>query len=344
MHGLTVKLRATFRTKLLLLTIVPLAVAQIVTLFAVMQTVEQNIQADAQASLTIGTTVVNEFLAARTEQLRTSVSVLAADYGLKEATATGDAATIRSVLENHSRRVGADIAALVDLDGSLIASTLDDIAKDRIDVIQLIADASQRNTESTALVSDTAYHLFTVPLRAPLTIGWVVLGFEIDGELADRLAGLTGLDVSLIHTERSFNTVLMTQSADPESIDLSHGGGIVYMASSNDDQSLTIQTPFIQGEPTLFVVLQRSVREAMLPYIEARRGIVAFGAVLLIFVAIAGGWFSTTIARPLKVLGAAARRMISGDYDTNVDVRSDDEFGELASSFNAMQTAISERE
>ena len=36
--------------------------------------------------------------------------------------------------------------------------------------------------------------------------------------------------------------------------------------------------------------------------------------------------------------------MISGDYDTNVDVRSDDEFGELASSFNAMQTAISERE
>ena len=138
MHGVTVKLRATFRTKLLLLTIVPLAVAQIVTLFAVMQTVEQNIQADAQASLIIGTTVVNEFLVARTEQLRTSVSVLAADYGLKEATATSDAATIRSVLENHSRRVGADIAALVDLDGSLIASTLDDIAKDRFDVIQMV--------------------------------------------------------------------------------------------------------------------------------------------------------------------------------------------------------------
>lgn len=344
MHGLTVKLRATFRTKLLLLTIVPLAVAQIVTLFAVMQTVERNIQADARASLTIGTTVVNEFLAARTEQLRTSVSVLAADYGLKEATATGDAATIRSMLENHSRRVGADIAALVDLDGALIASTLDDIAKDRIDVIQLIADASQRNTESTALVSDTAYHLFTVPLRAPLTIGWVVIGFEIDDELVDRIAGLTGLDVSLLHTERSFNTILTTQSADPESIDLSQSSDIVYMASSNDDQSLTIQTPFIRGESALFVVLQRSVREAMLPYVEARRGVVAFGAALLILVAVAGGWFSTTIASPLRVLGAAARRMISGDYDTKIDVRSDDEFGELALSFNAMQTAISERE
>ena len=115
------KYRTTFRTKLLLLTIVPLAVAQIVTLFAVMQTVQEDIQAGAQDSLTIGGVVVNEFLAARTEQLRTSVAVLAADYGLKEATATDDAATISSVLENHSKRVGADIAALVDLDGVLIA-------------------------------------------------------------------------------------------------------------------------------------------------------------------------------------------------------------------------------
>ena len=82
----------------------------------------------------------------------------------------------------------------------------------------------------------------------------------------------------------------------------------------------------------------------MIPYVEARRGLIAFGAALLVLVAIAGGWFSTTIASPLRTLGAAARRMISGDYDTNVTVQSDDEFGELASSFNAMQTAISERE
>ena len=36
--------------------------------------------------------------------------------------------------------------------------------------------------------------------------------------------------------------------------------------------------------------------------------------------------------------------MISGDYNSSIDVRSDDEFGELASSFNAMQTAIADRE
>jgi len=338
------KFRTSFRTKLLLLTIVPLAVAQVVTLFAVMQTVEEDIQSGAQESLTIGAIVVNEFLAARTEQLRTSVEVLAADYGLKEATATGDAATIRSVLDNHSRRVGADIAALVDMDGALIASTLDGVSRHRVDVVQLIADASQQQNESTALVADSAYHLFTVPLRAPVTIGWVVLGFEINTSLTDRIAGLTGLDITLIHSDDDFNTILTTQSLDPESIDLSQDVDTVYMASGETDQSLTIQTSFIRDDDAILVVLQRSVREAMIPYVEARRGLFAFGAALLILVAIAGGWFSTTIASPLRTLGAAARRMISGDYETKVSVQSDDEFGELASSFNAMQTAISERE
>jgi len=337
-------IRTSFRTKLLLLTIVPLAVAQVVTLFAVMRTVEEDIRTGAQESLQLGAVVVNEFLAARTEQLRTSVEVLAADYGLKEATATGDAATIRSVLENHSKRVGADIAALVDLDGVLIASTLSEAERSRVDVVQLIADASQIRRESTTLVGDSAYHMFSVPLRAPVTIGWVVLGFEIGDTLTDRIGGLTGLDVTVVHSNGRFNTILSTQSMEPERIDPTRDTDMVYMPTSAKDQALTIQTPFIRGDASVLVVLQRSLRVAMLPYIEARRGLLAFGAALLVFVALAGGWFSTTIASPLRTLGAAARRMISGDYDTSVTVESDDEFGELASSFNAMQTAISERE
>jgi diguanylate cyclase (GGDEF)-like protein len=337
-------IRTSFRTKLLLLTIVPLAIAQVVTLFAVMRTVEDDIRNGAQESLRLGAIVVNEFLAARTEQLRTSVEVLAADYGLKEATATGDAATIRSVLENHSKRVGANIAALVDLDGVLVASTLSAAENSRVDVVQLIADASQTRRESTTLVGDSAYHMFSVPLRAPVTIGWVVLGFEIDDTLTDRISGLTGLDVSVIHTDGRFNTVLSSQSLEPEHIDPSRETGKVYMPASAEDRALTIQTSFIRGEPSLLIVLQRSLRVAMQPYVEARQGLLAFGAALLIFVALAVGWFSTTIASPLRTLGAAARRLISGDYNTSVTVDSDDEFGELASSFNTMQTAIAERE
>ena len=48
------KFRTSFRGKLLLLTILPLAAAQIVTLFAVMRTAEEDVERRARKSLIIG--------------------------------------------------------------------------------------------------------------------------------------------------------------------------------------------------------------------------------------------------------------------------------------------------
>ena len=58
----------------------------------------------------------------------------------------------------------------------------------------------------------------------------------------------------------------------------------------------------------------------------------------------AAAYLSGSAAQPLRELSEAARRMISGSYDQSVRVSSGDEFGELAASFNAMRTAIAERE
>jgi diguanylate cyclase (GGDEF)-like protein len=305
----------------MLLTIVPLAVAQVVTLLAVMRTVEIDVDARARESLIVGSTVVSEFLASRGEQLRTSVTVLAADFGLKEATATGDAATIRSVLENHGRRIRADMAMLVDLDGNTIASTLD-VSADSSASDFLILDASGRQkAESTATIGDSAYHVFVVPLRAPVTVGWVVLGFRVDEQLEGRLSSLTGLDVSIVQADSTPRSGLIA-----------------------DEDTLTYSLPFAEGDTEFSVVLQRSLKEAMLPYVEARSGLLVFAGTLLLLVAIAGAMFSATIASPLRTLASAAQRIISGNYEGDIRLASNDEFGELASSFDSMRLAISERE
>ena len=312
----------------MLLTIVPLAVAQVVTLFAVMQTVQTDVDSRARESLVIGGGVVSEFLAARGEQLRTSVEVMAADFGLKEATATGDAQTIRSVLDNHSRRVRADMAMLVDLDGELIASTI---------AAPHFPNELLNAVESTAELGGTAYHVFVVPLRAPVTIAWVVLGFRIDTELANRISSLTGLTVSIVSSTNGADAVIASSDSNLDS-------GLSAPALYSDGEMLTMRVPFAGNRSDTAVLLQRSLVEAMLPYVDARRGLLFFGVALLIFVAIGGILFSTTISRPLRTLADAAQRMISGNYEGNISVASGDEFGELATSFNAMRTAISERE
>ena len=305
----------------MLLTVVPLAVAQIVTLFAVMQTVEKDVDSRARESLIVGSTVVSEFLTSHGEQLRTSVAVLAADFGFKEATATGDAATIRSVLENHGKRIRSDMAMFVDEDGNTIASTLPAASDNTRANLAFLQDAGDQNFATTATFGDSAFHVFVVPLRAPVTIGWVVLGFRIDEQLENRLSSLTGLDVSIIATDTAVASGLVA-----------------------DEKTLSYSLPFAGSGSSLSIVLQRSLDEAMLPYIEARRGLLIFASALLMFVALAGVMFSTTIARPLRTLASASQKIISGNYEGDLKVTSDDEFGELASSFDSMRHAISERE
>jgi len=321
-------LRTSFRGKLMLLTIVPLAVAQVVTMLAVMRTVESDVAARAQESLVVGGEVVHEYLASRGEQLRTSVEVLSSDFGFKGATATGDAVTIRSVLDNHSQRVRADLAMLIDLEGNLVASSAE-------------ADSFPGHllseSETTAVFDGSAYHVFVVPLKAPTTIARVVLGFRIDERLAHRIAALTGLDVSIVSSSQDGARVLA--SSNP-----AYGPGTSAAAIRGNEELLTQPVPFLSGLPGVEVILQRSLAEAMSPYIEARRGLVLFSVALLALVAIAGILFSTTISRPLRSLASAAQRMIAGNYDGDIAVLSRDEFGELASSFNAMRLAIAERE
>jgi diguanylate cyclase (GGDEF)-like protein len=312
----------------MLLTIVPLAVAQLVTMFAVMRTVEADVVSRAHESLVIGSEVVAEFLASRGEQLSTSVKVLSSDFGLKEAAATGDADTIQSALDNHSQRVRADLAMLVDLDGTITAGTVD---TESLPVHLLNED------ETTVVLDGTAYHVFVVPLKAPVTIGWVVLGFRIDAQLADRIAALTGLDVAIVSSPRSNASVLASSNS-------AFTPGAAAEQIYANEELLTMPVTFVPGRAGVQVVLQRSLIEALQPYEEAREGLIFFGVALLVFVAIAGVLFSATISRPLRSLADAAQRMIAGNYDGDIVVGAKDEFGELASSFNSMRLAIAERE
>ena len=346
------KFRTSFRGKLLLLTILPLAAAQIVTLFAVMRVVEEDVDHRARESLIIGGAVVNEFLAGRGEQLRASVEVLAADFGLKEAVATGDADTIQSVLGNHSQRVGADVALLLDLDGSAIAGSSGIPLGSRTNFHELIENVREKSSaQSIAMLNGETYHTFTVPVRAPVAIAWVVVGFRIDSEIANRIRGLTGLEVSIVSTSGDHaGTIATTRhvAAPADSVPTLAGPttplNSIYMIDEAGTASLMLSTPFVRTGNDILVVLQLSLQEAMVPYTEARKGLLIFGAALLSFVAAAAGWFSGSIAKPLRVLTIAARKMIAGSYDMNVAISTDDEFGELASSFNAMRKAIADRE
>ena len=66
-----------------------------------------------------GLTRFEQLIELRGSQLRDAVQVLAADFGFKDAVASGDGDTIRSALANHGARINADAVLLLALDGTL---------------------------------------------------------------------------------------------------------------------------------------------------------------------------------------------------------------------------------
>lgn len=325
-----------FRTKLLILTLAPLVIVQFVTFYFVMRTVQQDVTGTARESLLVGIGVAEEFLTARSEQLSNSVFVLASDFGLKEAAATRDANTIRSVLQNHSRRVGAEFAAIVDIDGEVLGSTSVNAG---LDFTSIVGAAEAGQQEFSKVVGGVPFQLVVVPLRAPATIGWVALGFPLDRALEEQLSSLTGLDVSLAGVGEKRGLFPRRPDFDAEA-PLKRP----YIAATQDDELLSINMLFSARTTNVLVVMQRSMQTVLAPYVEARRNLILFGAVLLIIAASACAWLSTTVSEPLKVLGVAARRMMAGNYKKGVALNARDEFGQLADSFNAMRKAISDRE
>ena len=322
----------TFRRKVLLLALTLVAGIQLITLFPVLSTIKSDVDQRAHETVGIAGTVFDELMASRGEQLLTTVDVLVSDFGFKQAVATGESSTIRSVLINHSARVEADIAMLLDLEGKVLVSSQEQTTYEGRSFANLLAFAANETSSDTAIALDGAhYQTVTVPLRAPVTIAWVVMGFRIDETLAARIASLTDLEVSFIswngHQQDLFASTLPGELRPPE-----HPG------------FLSLQIPFLHGSEDVYVMLQLSMHKATASYRRVRTILLIITSLALLIALSGAFWLARTVTRPVSNLVAAARRMREGIYTEPIALKSKDELGELASGFNLMQQAISDRE
>ena len=67
-------------------------------------------------------------------------------------------------------------------------------------------------------------------------------------------------------------------------------------------------------------------------------------ALLLVLAIVTGFLWAHRITRPMERLSAATREVAQGRFDVAVDVQSEDEMGELASSFNRMAVGLKQRD
>ncbi|MDQ1260449.1 MAG: hypothetical protein QG643_2274, partial [Pseudomonadota bacterium] len=123
------------------------------------------------------------------ERLRQGSALLAADYGFRSAVSSDDQPTIQSALENHGARIGAAATALLDtrlaLRAASLAPELPQMPAELPQVVQALA--AQPQGSQVAVIAGRPYQFVMVPLRAPLVIGWVLMGFPVGQPLAEEM-------------------------------------------------------------------------------------------------------------------------------------------------------------
>ena len=335
--------------------VILLAAVQVTAFFLVSAANQEIAKREIANQLEIGERVFKRLIEQNGRQLSQAATVLAADFGFREAIATRDMGTIVSVLGNHGARVNASVVMLVGLDNNLLADTLrSDQTGKPFAFPDLIAAAQERRQASAVVLIDgQPFQLVVVPVLAPLPIAWVAMGFAINDRLAQDMRALTTLHVSFLVGQANNRWALSASTLPveekerlpPRLTDAFRDTAATTSVSLRDREyetrALVLQR---QGESRIVVALQQSLETALQPFNQLSRTLIAL-ALASILVSIAGSIvLGRNLTRPISRLTASTRRMRDGDYTQAVEVSQQDEIGELASSFNHMREAISTRE
>ena len=185
------------RVRLIILLIGLLSLMTVAIGVATLSAMKRNNHSQAQQSLSVATKVFQQLLDNRSEQLSTSVRIVASDFGFRRAVATSEQDTISSVLENHGGRIQASVSMLLSPSGALLASTAADITQSQISQLyQHMKQSGRNNYTDIVLLGNDAYQLVMTPVQAPQLIAWVGMGFKLDQALAEQIKGVTDLDIS----------------------------------------------------------------------------------------------------------------------------------------------------
>ena len=316
---------------------------------AVVGNAERLVRQELEASAT----VFDRIWDLRSRQLHDTASVLSRDFGFREAVATGDEGTVQSALANLSGRLGLDLALIVGLDGVITSVDGRDLGEASKDLLS--AMDSDDGPSGVLLVGDTPYQAVSAPMLAPVLTGWVVFGAKLDAAEMTSLEKLSAipLDAMVLNRRTGAGWRSVTSQLDEREGEAIQsflerafaGGEPPSEIETAEGASIAVAKPLkaVSADAPFVLMLRYPLARALAPYrplINAMLATGLLGAVVLL----GGSWvLARSVTEPISALDEAARRLARGE-DASVQVKSQDEIGRLAESFNTMAAEIRERE
>ena len=285
----------------------------------------------AERDMAANARVFEQLIANREAQMHGSATVVARDFGFREAFATGDRATLGSALSSLSQRTGSGIAVVIGLDGSIISSA----AHQSLDGPAILRALDGGQDRGAIRLNGKLALAVAAPINMPDLAGWLMLAQPLDARDLKQLGRLSAVPIA---------AEVLTASQLGRDLRPLALGKIATLESPNGAELVRLSDlPSLQQGIAPRLILRHSLAQAMAGYGDLKNVMILIALIGTII----GVWLSlrisASITRPLRQLAEAARRFGHGE-GTKVEVAGDEEVAALATSFNTMVDAIGERE
>lgn len=338
-------------SRLLVLLVALTGAALLASTFAALRAANANVTSLLTEELSVRAQVAEYAMAQRAETLRAQVEVVTADFGFKAAMATNDRATILSALANQGERLDADLAMLLDADGTI---TLSSISLDRLPVSLGGRLGGLRLTSFAALelLAGEPYLLAVSPVLVPDLAGWLVIGNRQGSEALMSLAQLVGAELLLgtspeLVNPSASNVIGSSFGIPADGAPSSTLGSAAARTDGASNQRLlsqSVELEALTADDGLHLSVLLSLDEALKDYDPLRLQLVLIGSVALLLAALLAAFAARWLTSPIRSMVASAQRIAEGDYTHEVQVRTGTEIDTLGEALSVMQATVAERE
>ena len=338
-------------TKILLSTTVAITVLFAFTgeivLHSINRTMADSLQQELRTSFQTYTSLWN----AQSDLLSTVSRIISSTSDVRGLISTGDRATIEDAAgELWSKFVPAEAFFLVtDPPGRIIASlgARTNLTLPR-EFMQSAADRFPNQAAGFFVQEGDLYQLSVTPIyvqssgRDQALINVLVAGYRVDALVAGRLKDSTGGSDFLFQPIGSTKVVSTLNPRATSVVNRNISTAGAELVSDGVSEYAWSRTPLkdISGRPVAELRILRSFEDA-----RGRIAALYTRIVLLWLVAVTAGFFLTyvlarRIVEPVKQLDRAAAEVARQNYAIEVEVKSEDEMGRLARTFNNMCASI----
>jgi len=346
-------------SRIVTLFLVLIVAVQLIGLLVIQRGIDNNARLAISAELNNGAKVFSRLLEQNAQSLRFGARLLARDTAFVAAIGNNDEsdrATIESALENSGRRIKASLSMLINDERKITATTnpAQSAALEKMALSLLDAAEAADGAIGIAIVDHRPFQIVAMPVKAPITIGWIVMTFPIDRQLANDMREVSALHTTVLTRDQQgkwlqagstfvgpsaqavvdqLQTLGPTKPALPFDMTVETAQYSARLLSIGEDNGQTAS-----------VLLARSIDEATAEYRRLERWLVGLTLAGIVASVLAIVFTAKRIAQPISALVTTAKRLEGGDYKTPIDSTREDEIGQLAHAFDAMREGISKRE